>query len=588
MIAVLPLGLIACVLAVASTLAVRRLATATGVVAQPSPSRWHGKPVPLFGGVAIAAAIYMVAIARPGWSWPVWALLGGALVMLVVGVLDDFRPLKPQTKLIAQILVASAMATLGLQLRLTGFASLDVLVTLAWFVAITNALNLLDNMDGLAAGVAAITVAFRLAFFLADGNAEGATLAAIVLGALLGFLVFNFNPASIFMGDAGSLFLGVIVSGLSLVGGWPYSRGVVSVLLFPVLILLVPIFDTLLVTVTRTFAGRSIAEGGRDHTSHRLVALGLSEREAVLLLYTVSILSGTVALLSYRYQLSYGIVLVALLVIGLTLFGVYVGRIHVYPEDAVKLHEGTRFVSLVSNFMYKRQVAMVVMDLALIVLAYYLAYILRFEDEVLAQRDVFIKALPVVIGCQLFAFAALRVYQGVWRYTGLSDLFTLAKAVTVGSAATVTALVVLYRLEGFSKTVFVVNWFLLVVFASATRLSFRTLAEVLRPRGDDMLPVLVYGAGDGGVMVLREIRNNLALRRRVVGFLDDNARKHRTIVQGVPVFGGVDRLQDVVDALGVEQVIVSSAKIPAERVAHLQAVCEDLGVSVSRAALRID
>ena len=102
-----------------------------------------------------------------------------------------------------------------------------------------------------------------------------------------------------------------------------------------------PIFDTLLVTVTRTFAGRSIAEGGRDHTSHRLVALGLSEREAVLLLYAVSLLSGTVALLSYRYQLSYGIVLVALLVIGLALFGVYMGRIHVYPEEAIRLSEGT-------------------------------------------------------------------------------------------------------------------------------------------------------------------------------------------------------------------------------------------------------
>ena len=238
--------------------------------------------------------------------------------------------------------------------------------------------------------------------------------------------------------------------------------------------------------------------------------------------------------------------------------------------------------------MYKRQLAMVVMDLALIVVCYYLAYLLRFEGELLAQQDAFIKGLPVIIGCQLFAFAAVRVYQGVWRYTGLSDLFTLAKAVTLGSTATVAALFFLYRFEGFSRTVFIVNWFLLVVFVSATRLSFRTLAEVLRPRGDDLLPVLVYGAGDGGVMVLREIRNNLALRRRVVGFLDDNVRKHRTVLQGVPVFGGVDRLEDVIEVHGVEQVIVSSAKIPAERLAHLQAVCDDLGVSVSRAMLRID
>ena len=209
------------------TVLVKRLAQRVGAVAVPVADRWHRGRVPLLGGLAIGAAVLVAAAVVPirdiGMLW----LLAGATVLLAVGTVDDLRPLKPQSKLVVQILVAAALAGLGLQLRLTGYAALDVLITLVWIVGITNALNLLDNMDGLAAGIAAITAGFRVVFLLADGNVEGAALAAAVVGASAGFLVHNFNPASIFMGDAGSLFLGVMVAGLSLVGGWPYSRNVV-------------------------------------------------------------------------------------------------------------------------------------------------------------------------------------------------------------------------------------------------------------------------------------------------------------------------------------------------------------------------
>ncbi|HEY8548400.1 MAG TPA: hypothetical protein VIL35_00475 [Vicinamibacterales bacterium] len=581
-------GGLAFLASVVLTAVVKRVALRVGAVAIPKADRWHRTRVPLLGGVAIAAAVLVATVASPVRDAGILLLLAAGLALLVVGAVDDYRPLRPQSKLIAQILVASILAGLGLQLRLTGYPPLDVLITLIWIVGITNAINLLDNMDGLAAGIAAITAGFRLVFFLVDGNVEAATFAAIVVGALLGFLVHNFNPASIFMGDAGSLFIGVIVSGLSLVGGWPYSRSVLSVLLFPVLILLVPIFDTMLVTVVRSVAGRPISMGGRDHTSHRLVALGLSEREAVLLLYLVGIMSGGLAFLSYRYGLSTTAVLIAFLVIGLGLFGVYLGRLQVYPEGQVKLTESTRFFSLIADFSYKRQVAAVLIDVVLIVAAYYGAYLLRFEDQFAAEMPVFVQSLPVVIVCQLGALAFFRVYRGMWRYAGVSDFIRLVQAVTLGSIAAVLVLLFLTRFGGYSRAVFVIDWLLLLGAVSATRFFFRALSEALRPGRREGQRVLIYGAGDGGLMLLRELRNNPALNRLAVGFLDDDRSKQRTLVQRLPVLGGLDQLPDIVRSTGATEVIVSSSKVPDERLRDLTRRCNELGISLVRASLRLE
>ena len=581
-------GTVGLLLALVLTPVVRRFAFRIGAVASPSADRWHRREVALLGGVAIALAVLGgVVVLRPV-SPGVWVLLGSALVLAGIGLVDDFRPLKPQSKFIAQILVAAGIAGLGLQLRLAPHPVLNLLVTIFWIVAIANAFNLLDNMDGLAAGVAAIAVAFRLAFLLADGDTEAAGFAAAVLGALLGFLVYNFNPASIFMGDAGSLFVGVIVAGLSLVGSWAYSRGTTSVLLLPVLILLVPIFDTAFVMIARALAGRPIATGGRDHPSHRLVALGLSEREAVLVLYMVAATSGSVAALGYRLHLSYIVVLAALLLLGLVLFGAYLGRLQVYSEDTVKLDDSTRFVTLAANFWYKRQVATVVVDFGVIVLAYYAAYLLRFEDAFDAYQPQFIASLPVVIACQLLALALFRAYQGVWRYTSVRDLIRVFQAATVGTVASVAALAATTGLERYSRSLFVLDWLLLVVLASGSRLSFRALSEVIRPRGGGLKRILVYGAGDGGVMVLREVRNNLAWQREIVGFIDDDRTKHKTTVQGVPVLGGVEAVEAVIRNSGISEVIVSSSKVPQERVSALSTLCEPLQVTVMRASLQLE
>ncbi len=575
-------ALVAFVLVVLLTPLVKRVAEQTGLVAMPKADRWHRTRIPLMGGVGIVlAAVVAVLLGQPT-SMPVWVLLACATGLAVVGFIDDVRVLRPQTKLFLQIFAAAVMTVVGLQFQFTGVVVIDMLITLVWLVGITNALNLLDNMDGLAAGIAAIVAAFRLTFFLADGQMEGAMLAGVILGACLGFLVFNFNPASIFMGDTGSLFLGFMVGGLSLVGGWPYARGTALVLVLPVLVVLVPIFDTTFVTIARILAGRPVSQGGRDHTSHRLVALGMSEKQAVLTLYGLATAGGAIAWLSYRYGLSYGAVLALLLMLGTALFGIFLGRLQVYPEGQAP----SGVALLLADFTYRRQVVTVAIDTLLIVVAYYSAYLLRFEYTVGAEQAVFARSLPIVLLAQVTAFLVLGTHRGIWRYTGLWDLIRLAQACAAGTVLSVLGVLGVYRFEGYSRAVFVIHGVLLFVLVAATRISFRALDSALRRDPPDAEPVLVYGAGKGGLLVVRELRENPDIGWRVVGFLDDDSGKQGTRVDGVRVLGGLESLAEALQSTRASRVILSTPKVSPERRDELAATCEALDVAVVQAHLR--
>jgi UDP-GlcNAc:undecaprenyl-phosphate GlcNAc-1-phosphate transferase len=583
--AVAPFFLVAFVLAIAATLACERIARRAGLVTAPRADRWHRQPIPLLGGAAIiAATLAPILVAGPAPRLVPFILL--AVAMGGVGLLDDVRPLPPQVKLVAQIALAGALIQFGWMLRLTSLPVVNVLLTLFWVVGITNAFNLLDNMDGLAAGMATIAAAFRLTFSLMDGDLASARVTAAFLGATAGFLVRNFPPARIFMGDAGSLFIGFFLSGVCLVGELAYSRGIAAVLVLPVLLVLIPIFDTTFVTITRLLTGRPVSQGGRDHTSHRLVGLGISERRALGVLGGLSFLSGALGLLSYGYGFTYTLALLALLLVALVLLGVHLSRVQVIRPKA---EAGDRVVvRLVSDFPFKRQMATVAIDLVLIVTAYYSAYLLRFEGAFDAHRDMFLGTVGPVIVLQLLALAAFGAYRGLWRYTSLPDLLRLLRGASVGVGATVLYLLFTVRFQGLSRAVFVLDWLVLVVLLAASRVSFRLLAEMLRATPEDFRRVLIYGAGDGGELALRELRKNARLRREPVGFVDDDRAKTGMRIHEVPVLGTLTAIEPLLDAHRVAEVIVASAQIPAERIRQLEAVCAGRGITVSRAVWRIE
>ena len=296
-------------LALAGTLAatplVRRLAWRLGVTAQPAANRFHSRPTPLLGGLAIYAAVMLVMAGAAGRAEvrELAGILGGASLVALLGAWDDRRPLSPYVKLAGEALAAGVLIASGVQVTLLGQrlggglgAAADLGLTLLWVVALTNAANLLDNMDGALAGVTLVAAAAIALLAQGSGQLLVAPLAAALAGACLGFLAYNRSPASIFMGDAGSLFLGFLLAALGIKLRFPGQSPAASWMV-PVLVLADPLFDTLLVVVSRLRRGLNpLKHGGKDHLAHRLVARGATAREAVQTLWLLGCAAAALSL----------------------------------------------------------------------------------------------------------------------------------------------------------------------------------------------------------------------------------------------------------------------------------------------------
>jgi UDP-GlcNAc:undecaprenyl-phosphate GlcNAc-1-phosphate transferase len=243
---------------------------------------------------------------------------------------------------------------------------------------------------------------------------------------------------------------------------------------------------------------------------------------------------------------------------------------------------------LLADFQYKRQVLTVLLDACLIPIAYYAAYLIRFEGALRENLPQYYSSLPVVLLVQLVALAGFGLYRGIWQFTSISDLLRIVKATAVGTTASVVVLVYTERFVGFSRTVFVLYGLILMLLIGGSRLSFRFFAEILRSRPESFRRVLIYGAGAGGEMIARELLNNQALQRVPVGFVDDNRSKHSTWIHGLPVFGGSERIEALVREHAIAEVIVSSSKIDGAGLRRATEACEALQIPVRRAALRLE
>ncbi|MBK7932390.1 MAG: hypothetical protein IPK01_02615 [Acidobacteria bacterium] len=586
------IGGVSILLGILMTLGVRHYATARGFVAKPKSDRWHKRPTAMMGGVAIfLTTIVMYALFVPPTRESL-ALMGGSTFLFIVGLVDDVINIKPYQKLIGQLIGAAILVSFGLTLPITGYALVDIWITTFWIIGITNAINLLDNMDGLAAGISAIaSIALGLSFAV-NGQTTELIFVAVFVGALVGFLVFNFNPASIFMGDCGSMFVGFLLAGsvlLNQVGG--RSRGILAILAVPVLILFVPIFDTTFVTILRKLWGRKASQGGRDHTSHRLVALGLSERAAVLMLYGFAAIAGAISIAISRLETTQSLALITIFSIILVIIGVYLSKVKVYEakDEELAAKDNAVFAFLV-NVSHKRRIFEVFLDAALITLAYYSASVIVLGSiERSGEWDLFIKSLPIIVLLQLGAFLATGVYRGLWRYTSVGDFITYAKGVALGSVLSILALLLLYRFEFFSRTVFFVDAMLLLAALIGSRMAFRLIRQAIPlPMINEGRRALIYGAGDGGEMVLRELRNNPTWDFRPVGFIDDDPLKAGKVIHGLTVFQGNGLLPEICEEKDIEEILIACRDMTPERLKYLRELCSDQNISLRRAQLRIE
>jgi UDP-GlcNAc:undecaprenyl-phosphate GlcNAc-1-phosphate transferase len=566
----------------------RALAVRKGYVARPREDRWHRRPTALFGGIAIAVPALVLGLIGGDWSSLSLPLGGGALIF-IVGLTDDVLSLKPSTKLIAEIGLASVFVFFGQRLHWTEVPVLDMLFTLVWLVGVTNAFNLLDNMDGLCAGISLIAGAALFAG-LAGRTDVGPELRylAIVLGATSGFLIYNIHPASIFMGDAGSLFLGLTLAALTLtVGGPMHDRSrVLSIVAVPMLVLLIPIFDTTLVTISRLLSGRRVSQGGRDHSSHRLVAIGLSERSAVRVLWALAAAAGAIGFLIRQFSDEDAWLLGAVFVLAMTVFAVYLAQVRVYERPSEVPVRGV--TPVIIDFMYKRRVAEVVLDVCLVVIAYYGAWRLRFEG---AEWDAYLPSLlqsiPIALAGQMVALFVFGAYRGAWRYFGLMDGVVFAKAVGAGTVSVIVAVVYLYRFENYSRGVFVIYAALLMLLLCASRASFRLIAEFARRRRSGTR-LVIYGAGEAASLIVREMLADPRAHYRMLGFIDDDPLRQRLRLQGYPVLGGEEKLVELIDAASVDVIVIGTRHIDRDRALRIEDVCRLNDVTLLRVSFRLE
>ena len=308
---------VALVFSVVATPLARRLALATGIVDTPNHRKVHHEPTPLLGGAAIYAS-FVVALLIYGGRAEVRQMIGivvGATSVSIMGVLDDTRGVRPSLKLLGQLLASVVVIVSGLQVHLFHSQVVNIALTMLWIAGITNALNLLDNMDGLSGGIAAIAAAHFLLLAALNGQFLVGALSAALLGACIGFLRYNFNPASIFMGDTGSLFIGFVLASVAI--KLRFTNTYVVTWMVPPVVLLVPIFDTTLVVVSRLRRGKNpLTTPGKDHLSHRLVAFGCTRREAVLICWLIGSSAGMVAVFLTRAPIRGAYLVAALLAAG--------------------------------------------------------------------------------------------------------------------------------------------------------------------------------------------------------------------------------------------------------------------------------
>jgi len=493
---------------------VRHIAVKKDWIAYPSQERWHKKPTALMGGIAIYTAsvipIYFIADFQSIASYLAKApvpnvlpslpavMLIGMTILFAIGLIDDYFHIKPHVKLFGQIVVASLVAFLGFRMHWFESLTLDTLITIFWIVGITNAFNLIDNMDGLCAGVGFIAAAFISILFFQSSPLVSVT-ALIIAGALLGFLVYNFNPASIFMGDSGSLLIGFSLSMLTLYYFETGAPNLISLYAVPILILMVPIFDTTMVTFIRILSGRKASVGGKDHTSHRLVLMGLSEKGAVLFLYGIAVFTGISSIFVSQNDTFTSPTVIIPIAMSIVLMGIYLAQLRVYPEKEFSLLREKTYTPVLIELTYKRQVMLVLMDFFLIAFAYYLSYRLRFESEAFSSYfKVFLKSLPAVIACKFIAFFTIRIYKGFWKYISINDVIDIVKASLLASILSIAAVTYIFRFQNFSKGIFVIDCILTTALLLGTRGSFRLFTDSMQRRTLKGDKILIYGAGRGG------------------------------------------------------------------------------------------
>lgn len=582
-------AIIAICAAVVLTPPARALAFRVGALDVPDSRKIHGKIMPRLGGLAVVGAILIALLAIQ--SVPVLQkrmlspeiLLGLALGLLPVSLIsfiDDIRPLRAAPKFAAHILGASIAVSVGVRLNpeITVFGDkltigwLAIPISIIWIAAITNAFNIVDGLDGLSAGLALISAMSLGSVSLVVGKYPLAATAFAIAGGLLGFLPYNIHPAKIFLGDTGSASVGFLLGCLALGGGTTLNAGLAIIV--PLLALGLPLAETVVSMARRALRrlegdkGAQVFGADRRHFHHRLLDLGLTHRNAVLTLYGVGMILATGGFLSAITTTGY-----SALILGALVVAAFIGIRRLGYDEFAVIRRGT--VLKVYDAPVLRSAAFVVfLDLVLVMAAIYGAIALKWDDWGLVAHRLLAQQMAVVFpALAVIVFWSFGLYRGAWRVASLEDFTRSGFSAIVASALGATSLSLMPNVKT-PVTFWILYTMVLSVLVTGMRASYRLLANWNARSSTEGIPVLIYGADSAGLMALREMQTSRDSGLRPVGFFDDNATLAGRVINGYPVLGSIEDVEELLRTGRASGVVVSSAKVSSHGMLTIKKMCD--------------
>ena len=474
---------------------------------------------------------------------------------------------------------------------------LSIPVTFLWLVGITNAFNLVDGLDGLAAGLASIAAGTCATIFILRGEVQAALLLVILLGSLLGFLRYNFNPAKIFLGDSGSQIIGYTLAISAIADS--QKKATALAIIVPLLVFGIPILDTLLSMVRRfvgelkvvqpfkaplkqkIFKAKQIFDADQGHIHHRLIELGFSHRHAVLFLYGLALALSGLALLSVLSQ--YRNAGIILMVVGLATF-IGVGKLG-YKE--MTLLRAETFLRWYERVAFNRLFFIGILDLVFISFAYWMTFVLKYDFIwSLNLKEWYAAVFPLVLLLQFAVFLGFGLYQGVWRATGVGDLIRISLAACTAASLSY-AVVQLSTPPSGVMSFFIIDLLLLIVLVVTARGLYKVIDYSNWGERSSLHGVLIYGAGKNGQLVLRQLLQDEDFGLRPLGFLDDAPELQGRTVNRTPVLGTCDDLSAILKSHDIDRVVVASAKLLTKRLLSVAEVCHRSGIPIVQAEVRL-
>jgi len=598
---------------------VRSAARRLGAIDPPDERKVHSTPIPRLGGLAIFISFHLgllLSYSFEFFSFPKhfltqihfeWLFIASLLVF-GMGLLDDIRKIPPSVKFLFQVLAGLMVAATSYRIESISsplgtihLGIFSVPVTVLWIVGITNAINLLDGLDGLASGTSLIVCLTMFGISLQDQNVGIALASLLLAGCILGYLKYNFYPASIFLGDSGSYFLGFTLSILSLSSS---LKGTTSfAILIPIMILGLPIMDTFLSMLRRVLKslhiftidnqknilkffylnGKSIVTADRDHIHHRLLKLGLTHRNAVFFLYGVTLLLGAVTFSSvYFRDANQALIVAAVAVVS------YIGIKKLGYSEIQLLQNGT-FLPFFSSPVVSGKTVKFTIDMVSISLSYYAAFFLRFEGAIPAPiKKYYLSTIPLILIVRMVSFYLMGVYEGPWRYISVADFLRILKASGLGCLATALILWTIPFFGVFSWSVLLIDFNLLFISMIATRGSFRILEHLYLTHENGAKRVLIYGLGRSSMDVLQEFIRNPGHHLNPIGFIDDTYRNFKKRINGYPVIGTLDSLESLLDKNLVKEIIIPCTGVSEEKLDRLFRICSAHHISLRRYQTRFE